>query len=309
MNAIAYNKRARLTGVMVYAKLFTSIYQGTLRGNSHGLLVFTNLLAHCDKHGDVDMHPRAIAEEVGLTVEQVRAALLILESPDDESRSPEEQGRRIVRKDGHRDWGWNVVNYLKYRAIRDEDDRREQNRVAQERWRNRHKEESAGVIQGKPASAAVETNKPIQKQKQIQKEETNTPARKRAAAARLVSVSDLVAEGVEQQCAEDWLAARKVKNVPLTLTAWNQTKEEAAAAGMSIGAAIKTAAGNGWAGFKAKWLDDKPTGRRPAEAVTVASDEANKSAAYLAEQAEHARKAVAPPENIRALVRGIGRAA
>ena len=157
VSAIAYNKRARLTGVRVYAKLFTSIYQGTLRGNSHGLLVFTNLLAHCDKHGDVDMHPRAIAEEVGLTVEQVRAALLILESPDDESRSPEEQGRRIVRKDGHRDWGWNVVNYLKYRAIRDEDDRREQNRVAQERWRNRHKEESAGVSQGKPASAAVET--------------------------------------------------------------------------------------------------------------------------------------------------------
>ena len=53
VNAIAYNKRARLTGVMVYAKLFTSIYQGTLRGNSHGLLVGTNRLAHCDKHGDV----------------------------------------------------------------------------------------------------------------------------------------------------------------------------------------------------------------------------------------------------------------
>ena len=135
------------------------------------------------------------------------------------------------------------------------------------------------------------------------------PARERAAAARLVSVSELVAEGVEQQCAEDWLAARKAKSLPLTVTAWKQTKEEAAAAGMSIGAAIKTAAGNGWAGFKAKWLDEKPVGRRPAEAVTVASDEANKSAAYLAEQAEHARKAVAPPENIRALVRGIGRIA
>ena len=53
----------------MYAKLFTSIYQGTLRGNSHGLLVFTNMLAHCDKTGVCDMHPKAIAEEVGLTVE------------------------------------------------------------------------------------------------------------------------------------------------------------------------------------------------------------------------------------------------
>ena len=145
----------------MYAKLFTSIYQGTLRGNSHGLLVFTNLLAHCDKDGIADIHPRAIAEEVGLTSEQVRAALDVLESPDDESRSPEEQGRRIIRMDEHRAWGWRVVNYAKYRAIRNEDDRREQNREAQARWREKNK-------QSKPASADGETDKPIQKQKQKQ---------------------------------------------------------------------------------------------------------------------------------------------
>lgn len=143
---------------MMYAKLFTSIYQGTLRGNSSGLLVFTNLLAHCDKDGIVDMHPRAIAEEVGLTVEQVRAALDVLESPDDESRSPEEQGRRIVRLDEHRAWGWRVVNYLKYRAIRNEDDRRLQNRASQERWRNKNKPASASVSRGKPRSAHTEAD-------------------------------------------------------------------------------------------------------------------------------------------------------
>lgn len=147
----------------VYAKLFTSIYQGTLRGNSHGLLVFTNLLAHCDKDGVADIHPRAIAEEVGLSQDQVRAALDVLESPDDESRSPEEQGRRIVRMDEHRAWGWRVVNYVKYRAIRNEDDRREQNRESQARWREKNK-------QSKPASAEVSCNQPIQKQKQKQKQ-------------------------------------------------------------------------------------------------------------------------------------------
>lgn len=140
----------------MYAKLFTSIYQGTLRGNSHGLLVFTNLLAHCDKTGVVDMHPRAIAEEVGLTVEQVRCALDELESPDHESSSPEQDGRRIVRLDEHRAWGWTVVNYAKYRAIRDEEDRREQNRLSQERWRNKNKPPSAAVSQDKPISAHTE---------------------------------------------------------------------------------------------------------------------------------------------------------
>lgn len=151
----------------MYAKLFTSIYQGTLRGNSRGLLVFTNLLAHADQNGIVDIHPRAIADEVGLSHEQVCEALLELEAPDPESRSPDEEGRRIVRLDEHRAWGWQVVNYLKYRAIRSEDDRREQNRLAQQRWRERNK--------SKPASAEGETDKPIQKQKEKQKKDPPTP--------------------------------------------------------------------------------------------------------------------------------------
>lgn len=137
----------------MYAKLFTSIYQGTLRGNSHGLLVFTNLLAHCDKEGIADIHPRAIAEEVGLTVEEVKSALLGLEAPDEESRTPAEGGRRIIRTDAHRAWGWEVVNYAKYRAIRNEEDRREQNRLSQERFRQKSK-------QSKPASANVSQDQP-----------------------------------------------------------------------------------------------------------------------------------------------------
>ena len=132
----------------MYAKLFTSIYQGTLRGNSHGLLVFTNLLAHADSAGVVDIHPKAIADEVGLPEDAVRTALTMLESPDAESRTPELDGRRIVRTDEHRAWGWRIVNHAKYRAIRNEEDRREQNRLSQQRWREKNK-------QSKPPSAAV----------------------------------------------------------------------------------------------------------------------------------------------------------
>lgn len=125
--------------------------------------MFTNLLAHCDRDGVADIHPRAIAEEVGLPIEQVRAALDVLESPDNESRSPAEEGRRIVRVDEHRMWGWRVVNYGKYRAIRNEDDRRKQNREAQARWREKSK-------QSKPASASGKADKPKQKQREKEKE-------------------------------------------------------------------------------------------------------------------------------------------
>lgn len=159
----------------MYVKLFCSIYQGTLRGNSHGLLVFTNLLAHADKAGVVDVHPRAIAEEVGLPVDDVRSTLVMLESPDDESRSPEEQGRRIVRTDAHRAWGWRIVNYEKYRSIRSEEDRREQNRLAQERWRNKNKPTSAESKRGKPRSAQAEAEEEEEAKKDISKASPSHP--------------------------------------------------------------------------------------------------------------------------------------
>jgi hypothetical protein len=89
-------------------------------------------------------------------------------------------------------------------------------------------------------------------------------ARKRAAAARLVTVEAMVSEGVDPQHASDWLVARAKKQLPLTLTAWEQTKAEARKAGLTVADAIKAAAGNGWAGFKATWL--QPDGRHGATA-------------------------------------------
>ena len=135
----------------MYAKLFASIYHGTLRGNADGLLVFTNLLAHCDAAGVADVHPKAIAEEVGITLERVEAALAHLSAPDPESRTPDEQGRRIILLDKHRSWGWKVVNHGKYRAIRNEVDRREQNRQAVARFRAKSK-----TATNVPAEASAE---------------------------------------------------------------------------------------------------------------------------------------------------------
>jgi hypothetical protein len=134
----------------VYVKLFSSLYQGTLRGRSDEILVFTNLLAYADQYGIVDKHFKAIADETGLDQDRVQAAITALESPDPESRSPELDGARIVRIDEHRIWGWKIVNYGKYRAIRNEEDRREQNRLAQERWRSKQNK------QNKPPSAQAE---------------------------------------------------------------------------------------------------------------------------------------------------------
>lgn len=138
----------------MYCKLFASLYQGTLRGKSNEILVFTNLLAHCDKDGFVDKHWRAIAEEVGLSIEEVKEAVLSLEAPDPESRSPEEGGARLIRLDEHRAWGWRVVNYAKYRTIRNADDRREQNRLAKQREREKKKSAKSAKVSNQSSKSS-----------------------------------------------------------------------------------------------------------------------------------------------------------
>ena len=100
----------------------------------------------------------------------------------------------------------------------------------------------------------------------IPEEKTKT-ARKRAAPAVLVSVDDMVAEGVDRQHATDWLVNRKTKGLaPLTPTIWQETKGEAEKAGLAVADAIRAAAGEGWGGFKAKWLT-APDGRNGAPVV------------------------------------------
>lgn len=95
-------------------------------------------------------------------------------------------------------------------------------------------------------------------------ETPKAPRKRRAAAAeqQLVSVGDLVTEGVDQQHASDWLLLRKGKKLPLTPTAWDEVKTQAMAAGLPIGEAVRLAAVNGWGGFKAMWLADRQGGGR-----------------------------------------------
>jgi uncharacterized protein YdaU (DUF1376 family) len=98
------------------------------------------------------------------------------------------------------------------------------------------------------------------------REKTKT-ARKRAAAAQLVSLDDLVAEGVDRQHAVDWLATRKVKALPLTPTAWADTKAEAVKAGLTAAEAVALSARQSWAGFKASWTAEKGShGQQPSAA-------------------------------------------
>lgn len=133
----------------MYAKVFSSLWQGTLYGLGDVQLVFIYLLAHADSDGNVRCVVPAIAAATGLTVERVRAAIDVLEGADADSNTSDNDGRRIERI-GNCD-RWNILNYLKYRAMRDVDERQRQTREAVKRHRLKAK-----VSQGKPRKAQEE---------------------------------------------------------------------------------------------------------------------------------------------------------
>jgi len=120
----------------MYGKLFAQMYDGTLgtRGPWQALVTFQQLIILADKTGIVDMTPEAISRRTTIPLEIVEIGLRELEKPDDGSRSPEEEGRRIVHLDAGRPWGWRIVNYEKYRKLRNEDERREYHR---QYWREK----------------------------------------------------------------------------------------------------------------------------------------------------------------------------
>ena len=70
-----------------------------------------------------------------------------LEAPDPASRDPEEEGRRLLRLDPHRDWGWTIVNWEKYEGIRSSADQRAQARERKRRQRDlRGQEKSPSAL-------------------------------------------------------------------------------------------------------------------------------------------------------------------
>ena len=119
----------------MYAKIFAQIYDGTLCTNGpwQALVTFQQLLVLADQDGSVDMTAGAIARRTTIPLDIISLGIEELLKPDPESRTPAEEGRRLVPLVPDRPWGWRIVNYKHYRSLKREEDRREYHR---EYWRN-----------------------------------------------------------------------------------------------------------------------------------------------------------------------------
>ena len=130
---------------------------------------------------------------------------------------------------------------------------------------------------GKPNTYSENTENPIRKTEGGYSEKakgrdtnmSNTSEKEQQVAAGAPTVSapkkpakfdgraELIALGVDEQVADDWLKIRKAKRLPLTATALEGVKREAGKAGTSLAEALRVCCERGWGGFKAEWLADK----------------------------------------------------
>lgn len=120
---------------MTFTKLFSSITESTIWVEDHETrIVWIAMLAMTDRKGRVWGSIPGLANRARVSVDGCRKAIHTFLSPDPDSRTKEEEGRRIREIDG----GWQLINYLKYREIRDQESVREQTakRVAAHRKRN-----------------------------------------------------------------------------------------------------------------------------------------------------------------------------
>lgn len=132
----------------MYTKVFRTIYDGTLADNWQALVTFQQLLILSNDDGVVDMTIGAIHRTTGIPVEILEAGIKVLEAPDRGSRTPDMEGRRISRLDEHRDWGWFLVNFAKYRQMLTREEKKEADRIRMQAKRQAEKtKENSGVAE------------------------------------------------------------------------------------------------------------------------------------------------------------------
>lgn len=119
----------------MYAKVFRQIFNSSIAEDPELRFTFMDLLVLADSDGVVDMTHEAIARTTNRPLDLIRQKISELEGPDPRSRTPDANGARIRRLDDHRDWGWVIINYDRFRNIATDEQRRIKTKLRVQKYR------------------------------------------------------------------------------------------------------------------------------------------------------------------------------
>lgn len=122
----------------MYAKVFRQIFESSIAENPELRFTFMDLIVLADSDGIVDITHEAISRITNRPLDVIKRTIAELEGPDPKSRTPDHNGARLKRLDDHRDWGWLIINFDKFRGIMTDSQYREKNRLRAQRFREKH---------------------------------------------------------------------------------------------------------------------------------------------------------------------------
>lgn len=143
----------------MYLKLFTQILDSSIADDRRLRHFFTDFMLCADLKGIVMMTEAAIARRIGATIEEVRWGIAELEKPDPMSKTTDNEGRRIERMEGH-GYGWRVINFEMYHAMKTAEEMREKTRIRVQNHRAARKaaEDQRNTDDVTPCNAGNESN-------------------------------------------------------------------------------------------------------------------------------------------------------
>lgn len=122
----------------MFGKCFSKMYRGSMRGKGPEVFaLWPYIISNCDRYGFLELNPEIVAFEIGMPEDRVIAVLDGFLKPDPKSRRKELEGRKLERVE---EYMYRVVNYEYYRSQKNVEDRRDSNREAAERYREKKKE-------------------------------------------------------------------------------------------------------------------------------------------------------------------------
>lgn len=119
---------------MAYTKLFSSIITSSIWSeDDRTRIVWITMLAMADRNGEVQGSIPGLARVAGVPVDACRKAIDTFLAPDPDSRTKDDEGRRIEAIEG----GWLLLNHAKYRDMATDEDRKRKDAIRQQRAREK----------------------------------------------------------------------------------------------------------------------------------------------------------------------------
>ncbi len=235
----------------MYAKVFEQIFDSSISENYTLRHFFMDMLVLSDSEGVVDKTPEAIARRTNIPMDIVNDCLNKLSSPDPSSRTPTEDGRRLIPLSPDRSWGWVIVNYELYRDMRDEEARKSYHRNYM-----REKRESKRLLSSVKSCEGLLTHTDTDIH-------THTTINKKKEAAVLnvsYSIPINLADKEFMDAWNDWLIHRKELKKSLTKSTANKQLDALSKMGLKKAVeSIHNSILKGWMGlFEPKESNSKP---------------------------------------------------